>query len=66
MAKSMSFCPFVWNNSAPIGRIFIKFDILSIFRKSVDNIQVLLTSDKNNGHLTQRPKNIYNISLNSS
>ena len=23
----MSVCPFAWNNSAPTGRIFIKFDV---------------------------------------
>ena len=45
----MSFCLFVWNNTAPIGRIFIKFDIrvfFFFFRKSVDSIQVSLTPDK--------------------
>jgi len=25
-----------WNNSVPIGPIFMRFDILSIFRKSVE------------------------------
>jgi len=42
--------PSAWNDSAPTGRIFIKFDILvSIFRKSFDKIQVSLKSDKKNG-----------------
>ena len=40
----VSVCPSVWNNSAPTGRIFMKFGNMS--RK----IQVLLKSDKNNGY----------------
>jgi hypothetical protein len=40
---------------------------LSIFRKSVEKIQVLLKSDKNNGYFTWLPVYIYdNISLDSS
>ena len=40
---------------------------LSIFRKSVEKIQVSLKYDKNNGHFTWRPGYIYvNISLISS
>jgi hypothetical protein len=39
-----------YNNSAPIRRIFTKF-CLTIFRKSVEKIQVSLKSDKNNGYL---------------
>jgi hypothetical protein len=40
---------------------------LSIFRKSVEKIQVSLKSDNNNGYFPRRPKYIYdNISLNSS
>jgi hypothetical protein len=34
------------------GRIFPKFDVLSIFPKSVEKIQVSLKSDKNNGYFT--------------
>jgi len=37
----MSVCPFVRVsalNLAPTGRMFMKFDILSIFRKSVEKI----------------------------
>ena len=41
-----------WNNSAPIGRTFMKFDVLSIFRKSVDKTQVSLKSDENKGYVT--------------
>jgi hypothetical protein len=40
------------NNSAPTGRIFMKFDILAVFRKSVQKIQVPLKSDKNNRYFT--------------
>jgi hypothetical protein len=43
----MSVHPSAWNNSVPAGRIFIKFH-MSIFRKSVEKIQVSLISDKNN------------------
>jgi len=48
-------CQFAWNNSAPTGRIFKKFDIrlfLFFFRKSVEKIKVALKSDKNNGYFT--------------
>ena len=47
------------NNSAPTGRIFIKFDI------SVEIIQVSLKLDKYKGHFARRPIYIfYHISLN--
>jgi hypothetical protein len=40
---------------------------LSIFRNSVQNVQVLLKSDKNKGYFTWRPVYIFNhISLSSS
>jgi hypothetical protein len=39
---------------------------LSIFRKSVEKIQVLLKNDKNNKHFIWRPMYNYDISLNSS
>lgn len=35
-------CPSEWNNWATTGRIFIKFDVLTIFKKSVIEIQVTL------------------------
>ena len=38
------------NNSAPTGRIFVKFYISVFFRKSVQKIQVSLKSDKNDGY----------------
>jgi len=49
---SISFVVFVRpcarNDSAPAGRIFIKFDMRT-FQISVQKIQVSLKSDKNNG-----------------
>jgi len=39
--------PSAWNDSAPAGRVFIKFD-MSTFRISVEKIQISLKSDKNN------------------
>jgi hypothetical protein len=47
------------NNAAPTGRIFMIFDILSIFRKSVQKILVSLKSDKNNWHFAWRFFNSY-------
>jgi hypothetical protein len=48
-----------WNNAAPTGRIFMKFDMWAFFRQSVERIKVLLTSDKYNGCFTRR--SIYNF-----
>ena len=65
----MCVCPSAWNNSAPSGRILMKLDTYAFyfFQKSVDNIQVLFTSDKNNLYFTLRRFRIYDdISLNSS
>jgi hypothetical protein len=46
---------------------FSEICYLSIFRKSVEEIQVSLKSDKHNGYFTWRRMNIYgNISLSSS
>ena len=39
---------------------------LSIFRKSVEKIQVSLKSDKNSGYFIYRPEYIYDISRNFS
>jgi hypothetical protein len=59
--------PSTWNNSAPTGKIFVKFDIRSIFLNYVKKIQVSLKSDKHNGYFTWRPVYIYdNISISSS
>jgi hypothetical protein len=53
-----------WNNSAPTVRIWTKFGIISIFRKFVMKIKVLLKYVKNYRYFTQRPLYIYgNISL---
>ena len=46
----MSVCLSAWNNSAPTGRIFMKFDITNFLEKPVEKIQVSLKSDKNNGY----------------
>jgi len=43
------------NNLAPIARTCIKFDILSIFRTTVEKIQVSSKSDKNKGYFRCRP-----------
>ena len=50
----LSVCLSAWNNLAPSGRIFIKFDISRSFWKSVQKIQVSLKSDKNNRYFTRR------------
>ena len=47
--------PFLWNSLPPTGWIFLKFDILVFFWKSVDTIQVSLQTDKNYGYFTGRP-----------
>ena len=55
----MSVCPSVrpsaWNNSAPTGRIFMKFGIsVSFEKKTVEKMLVSLKSDKNNVYFTWR------------
>jgi hypothetical protein len=45
-------CTSVWNNSAATGGICVNFDILSIFRKFVENIRISLKYDKNKGYFT--------------
>jgi len=47
----ISVCPSAWNNSAHIELTFMEFD-MSIFRKTVEKIQVSLKSEKNNGYFT--------------
>jgi hypothetical protein len=62
-----SSCLSAGNSLAPTGRIFMKFDVRGLFRKSLEEIQVSLKSDKNSGYFTWRPAYIYDtISLNSS
>jgi hypothetical protein len=46
------------NNSAPIGRIFVKSRYLWIYRKSIEKIHVLLKFEKKNTYYTQRPGRI--------
>jgi hypothetical protein len=46
---SLPVLPSAWNNSFPTGGIFIKFDILSFFRKSVEKIPVSVTFDEIKG-----------------
>jgi len=59
----MFVCPSTWDNSAPKGRISMKFDT-SIFRKYVEKIQVSLKCDRNSGYFTWIPMYMYdNISL---
>ena len=55
-----------WDSSAAAtGGILIKFDVLRIFRKFVEKIQISLKSDMNNRYFTRRPMYIYDsISLN--
>jgi hypothetical protein len=55
----MSACPSAWINSAPTGRIFMKFNMGFFFRKTSQKIQVAFKSDKNKGYLTWRPMCIY-------
>jgi len=67
IAKSfvLSVRPFEWNNSAPTGGIFIKFDLL-FFRNSVEKIQLSFSFDKNNVYFTRRHMYVMIISpLNS-
>jgi len=45
---SLSAC----NNTAPTRRIFMKFDVGEFFEKSIEKIQILLKSDKNNRYVT--------------
>ena len=56
-------CPSVrqsaWNNSAPTGRILMKLDISASFLTSVEKIQDLLKSDKNNGYFTRTRFDIF-------
>ena len=43
----LSIRPSVWNYSTVTDRIFMKFDIPSIFRESVEKIQVSFKSERN-------------------
>ena len=43
-------CPCTWNNSAITGRIFMKFDFRVFFEILSKKIEVVLKSEKKNGH----------------
>jgi len=65
----LSICRSPWNNSAPTGRIFMKFDhcVFFFFFKSVDKIQVSWIYCRSNGYFTWLPISIFDhISLVSS
>jgi len=63
----LSTCPSARNNSAPTGRVLMKFNIWVCFRKSVKKVQESLIYNKNNGYFTRRPIYIYDhISLSST
>jgi len=53
-----SVCPSAWVISTATRSIFMYLDYVSIFRKSVQQIQVLLKSDMNNGYFTRIPVNV--------
>jgi hypothetical protein len=55
--------PSAWNNSAPTGRIFMKFYI-RVFRKYVQKLQVPLKYDRITGALHEDSYIYHNISLN--
>jgi len=63
-------CPSVrqpaWNNSAPTGRIFMKFYISVFLENLLRKFKFSLQSDRNNGWFTWRPVYIFDhISLNN-
>jgi hypothetical protein len=51
----MAVCPSAWKKSAPTGLDVREIGHLSTSGKSVEKIQVLSKSDKNNGYFTWRP-----------
>ena len=59
MSASLSVHPPSCNNSAPAGRIFVKFDLWIYFEKSVKKIQVSLKSNTSNWYFTWRPKYVF-------
>jgi len=58
----MSVCPSIWNNLAPTGRIFVEIWYLSIFQRSVKEIQVSLKSAKNKVYLMETNVHFFIIS----
>jgi hypothetical protein len=62
-SSCLSVRPFKWNNSAPTGRMFMKFGIW-IFLENLPRKS--LKSETNDGYFTWRPTFVYNkVSLNS-
>jgi hypothetical protein len=61
-----TYAPSTCNNSASTGRIFMKFGIKSIIKKSVEKIHVSFKTDKNNVYFTCTRVHISDISLNVS
>jgi hypothetical protein len=55
-------CPSAWNNSAPIGRIFMKFGIWIFFKNLSRTLQVLLKPDNNTVTLHEYHCTYLNIS----
>ena len=53
MEQSLSIRPSPWNNSAPTGRIFMKFDIWVFFENLLSKFKCL-NSNKSDGYLTWR------------
>jgi len=46
-------------NTVPAAGFLLKFEVLRIFRKSAEQIKVVLKSEKNNGYLTWRQMYVY-------
>jgi len=57
--RHVSVRPSAWNNSVPIGKIVMKFDVLSIYRKPFEEIKILLKCDKTDVYITQTFMYIY-------
>jgi len=51
-------CPFAWNYLTPTGRIFLNWYLRTV-RKSVENIQVWLQSNKNTGYFMWRLMHVH-------
>ena len=50
--SGLSVCPSASHNSAPTGQIFMKIYVWELLFKSLEEIQVSLKPDKNNGYFT--------------
>ena len=59
----MSVCPSAWNNSAPTGRIFMKFDIWVFFENQLRKFKLDLYLKRIMGTVQKGPVHIYDISL---